>query len=386
MRVLLVNDYVRAGGCEVHVDLIRAGLLARGHTVALFTAKDVANHRRTALSYIHDRRARAALRTTLEQFAPDVIHLHNFYHELSPAILGAVADWKRRSGGRAIMTAHDLHVVCPNAGGRYYAGQSPVVADHDDVRRPGRLLRRRWDHRGMGYSTLRLLQHVWNYRLLRRQSVLDLVICPSRYLQARLDAWGLNTTHVVHAAPAPCSHDRRSQTGLRAVLAGRVEPEKGIVEFLEQLPESLDLHITIVGDGSALEACRRVVAGRGLGDRVAFTGRLPHAGVRQHIARAHVLVLPSRVPEASGLVLLEAIACGTSVLTTCLGGAPEIVEDTGVGEIFDPFDPRSLPDALARVARRYAAGDLNSFDSARSLDGYGEDRFFHRLTACYDGL
>jgi glycosyltransferase involved in cell wall biosynthesis len=62
-------------------------------------------------------------------------------------------------------------------------------------------------------------------------------------------------------------------------------------------------------------------------------------------ARAWVSALPS-VGEAFGLVLLEAMACGTPVVGSNLGAIPEVVSDEGIGRLFDGTEPQALAGAL----------------------------------------
>jgi glycosyltransferase involved in cell wall biosynthesis len=385
VRVLLVNDYQEAGGCEVLVHLLQSGLSDRGHEVRLFTSDDVPGHRRTALGYVSSRSCRRAIRGVLSAFEPQVVHLHNFYHELSPGILVEVGRWKREDDARrALMTAHDFHLVCPNSGGQHFRRGRPVTASVDDLRGVGTLLRRRWDHRGLCHSILKLAQHVWNYRWHDRRRVLDRVICPSRLMQSMLQPFGLPTVHLPNPAPsAPLTRPARSQSGLTLVCAGRLEAEKGVVEFLGALPDDVSWRLEIVGDGAAAEACRTIVAQRALTDRVTFSGHLPHDEALQRIAGAHVLALPSRCPENAPQALIEALASGTNLLVADGGGGREIVEEAGVGTVYDPEDDASLAAALAKIHDAHETGGLNQFDVIDFLAARDEESFFTRLETIY---
>src|SRR5258708_3519733 len=123
-RVLQVNDFaLSAGGAEVVVAQTVELLRGSGHEVDVFTAADLPDARLTPRRYIDNPVAR------LEAFQHDVVHLHNFYHLLSPGILATVADYKRRRRVRVVMTAHDFHLLCPNAGGTWFprrAARRPV--------------------------------------------------------------------------------------------------------------------------------------------------------------------------------------------------------------------------------------------------------------------
>ena len=91
-------------------------LKTRGLEVDVFTSDDVPGYRRTVLGYINSKVCRKKLAEVLHSKHPDVVHLHNFYHELSPGILKTLADTKRSHDMLVVMTANDYHLVCPNSG------------------------------------------------------------------------------------------------------------------------------------------------------------------------------------------------------------------------------------------------------------------------------
>jgi glycosyltransferase involved in cell wall biosynthesis len=99
--------------------------------------------------------------------------------------------------------------------------------------------------------------------------------------------------------------------------------------------------LTIVGEGPL----RPALEGR---SGVTLTGVLPHEEVARRMAAAHVVCQPS-VVEPFGQAVLEAMACGRSVVATRVGGPAELVPD-GAGVLVDPRDPGSLADAMRRAA------------------------------------
>ena len=436
MKVLHINDYASRGGAEVviakTIDLLRI----RGIDARLFTIDDVPGHRRTAFSYIDNRAARRALRAKLQAFQPQVIHLHNIYHELSPGVLAAITGFRPDHACTVVMTAHDYHLVCPNSGGSWFraapssrgasgsARESIMrTIDPQRVQSIGDLLTRRWDHRGLGYSTLRLLQHLWNYRVFHRQRVIDALICPSRLMQRLIRNAGLRAMHLPHAAPSIAAGAGDQSTHrygrLRLVFAGRIEPEKGLCRFLTMLPEDFAGVISIIGDGSELDRCRAIVKKlsqnsspvawasrpcslsnrrdacstsseivsetRGMNDRVEFLGRLPHAQTLAIIARCHVLVLPSLCLENYPLSLIEALAAGTNILVSDRGGMREIVDDFGVGFIFNPDDQDSVCNAMRRIDQQHRDGVLNAFDVDELMSRRSENAHIDQLIRIYRG-
>jgi glycosyltransferase involved in cell wall biosynthesis len=384
VKVLQVNDYRSGGGAEIIVQRTVRLLRERGLEVELLCSDDVPG-RRTPLSYIDSRAARRALEQVLVRFGPDVVHLHNFYHMLSPGILGTLAAYRRSHRLRVVMTAHDAHLVCPNSGLYFVRRGTMHPADETKLRSPLYLFSRRWDRRGLAWSLLKLTQHVWSYRMRRRHRVIDRVLCPSRHLEALLGRSGLPARFVPHPAPLlpPGPDDRRPST-LELVYAGRIEPEKGMAELLSILPRDFPGRLTIIGDGAQLERCRRVCRTRGLNERVAFSGRLPHDETIAAIRSRHVLVLPSLCAEGCPLSLLEALACRTTILVSDLGGMREVVRASGTGFVFTPGSAQSLRRVLGEIDAAFRAGSLNAFDARPFLGGRSEEAYVERLLATYD--
>ena len=139
--------------------------------------------------------------------------------------------------------------------------------------------------------------------------------------------------------------------GARFLLyVGGLSPHKNLPRLIEasaQLPE--DVALILVGDmgdvfHTHVPALREAVARFGLGDRVVFTGFVPDEELVYLYGRAYALVQPSLM-EGFGLPTVEAMACGTPVLSSRAGSLPEVIGDAGA--FFDPFDV----DGMAHVLR-----------------------------------
>lgn len=389
LRVLMVNDFgvaaeAGAGGAERVVARTADLLRARGHRVELVTGEGLP---RRPWSYIDSAAARRRVASALDRVRPDVVHLHNFYHVLSPGILGTLAAWKRRGGGRVVMTAHDAHLVCPNPVAQVFARDGSAQVVEADLLPPrGLALWRRWDHRGLGHSVLRAAQHGWNYKLHGRARVIDLVLCPSRYIEGLIARAGLATRVVPLPGPAGGAGPEREREGpLRLIYVGRLEREKGVAALLGALPAGGGWRLEVVGDGSERGRCEAVVAARGLGAAVTFTGALGPEGVRARMLMANALVLPSVVPETAPLVVVEALSAGVWPCVSGLGGAGELIEETGVGTVMASWDASAVAGLLADLSERRAAGRLNGLDVSAALAARTESAYVAAVEAAYRG-
>ena len=137
--------------------------------------------------------------------------------------------------------------------------------------------------------------------------------------------------------------------------------------------------LVIVGDGPDGPALRAQAASLGLADHVHFAGLVPNAELARWYSAADVLVLGSS-REGWPNVLLEAMACGTPVVATAVGGIPEVVQNTSVGRLVAQREPAAfaaaIHDLLAsqpdrQQVRAYAEGfswDRTSQDQAKLFE------------------
>lgn len=177
------------------------------------------------------------------------------------------------------------------------------------------------------------------------------------------------------AVPPPVPHGRRDRV---IVFAGRLVPEKGADRFIaacaRALPSLPGWRAEVIGarrlrpDGAGdaySGALARAAAAAGVG----MAGHRPHAEVLAAMARAAIVVVPSRWPEPFGLTALEAMASGAALICSPRGNLPELVRDAAVP--VDPDDVDALAQAITTLARdgpRRAALGAAGLERARAFD------------------
>jgi glycosyltransferase involved in cell wall biosynthesis len=113
-----------------------------------------------------------------------------------------------------------------------------------------------------------------------------------------------------------------------------------------------DVLVVIGGDGPLREQLHRDIRRKGLGDYVRLTGFIPEADLIHYYQAADLVVVPSLELEGFGLVIVEAMACGTPVLGTPIGAIPEILNQVDSILVAEGTDGPSIAQALERVLRR----------------------------------
>ncbi|MCX5662494.1 MAG: glycosyltransferase family 4 protein [Planctomycetota bacterium] len=144
-----------------------------------------------------------------------------------------------------------------------------------------------------------------------------------------------------------------SRPRLRILTVGRLHPIKGYPQMLEACKHLTDAGVdwswTVVGDGELRRDLEERVQKLDLGQRVRFSGAVGQDDIQPYFDDADVLVVSSFM-EGVPVVLMEAMAKEMAVVSTRVGGVPELVEDGREGLLVDPGSAPALAKALVRLA------------------------------------
>jgi glycogen synthase len=149
----------------------------------------------------------------------------------------------------------------------------------------------------------------------------------------------------------PVSAEVRPWTG-RLLSVGRVNELKGVdvaIDALAHLPEDTTLEILGQVDPEYGATLEQLIDRLGVGHRVRF-GVVPRSELKDRYRVADAILFPVRWEEPFGLVPIEAMACGTPVVATGLGGSAEFLVHEGNCLLAPPGDPRALASAVTRLA------------------------------------
>lgn len=193
----------------------------------------------------------------------------------------------------------------------------------------------------------------------------DMVIVPSEYLKNLIvNGWGVSSRHVevvYNAFEAPkvnvTRDGARKKLGIlpedRAVVSvGRLVPWKGFETLVAVFGRLLKTHpgakLYIVGEGPEKKNIESRIVNQDLEESVFLTGNVSHEGALLYLMAADVMVLNTGY-EGLSHVILEAMALGVPVITTRVGGNPELIEDGVSGRLVEYQDKEALSKAISET-------------------------------------
>ncbi|MEI6835811.1 MAG: glycosyltransferase [Candidatus Falkowbacteria bacterium] len=292
-----------------------------------------------ALRLIWNREAAKKFGQLLDETKPDLVHAHNIYHQLSPAIL---LEAKKRKIP-VIMTLHDYKLICPNY--LMFSHGKPC----------NKCLKGNYLHcltsncyNSYPRSALAVLETYLHNKVWHTyQNNVDLFISPSEYLKQMMISAGWPADKIrVLINPAPTY--KETSDGQNLLYFGRLAVEKGVDVLLRALKltnEKLD----IVGTGPEETNLKLLTKELGLADRVAFHGNQAGENLEEFKRIAKAVILPSVWAENMSLVLLESLAYGKLIIASASGGTPELIKDGETGWLFSPGNFQELAQKIKEL-------------------------------------
>jgi glycosyltransferase involved in cell wall biosynthesis len=382
MRLLFVHEKFGAlGGAEANVLATAGELKRRGHSVALahgpHTGREEDAWRETFTDCysLATAQPRAALRTAIDEFWPDVIFLHKL---ADLDLVEALTTFEVP----VVRMVHDHDLYCMR-GYKYNPLTRQVctrAASAFCVFPCGGSIARN----SAGGFPLAWVSYAAKRREIELNQRFRRLIVASAFMKEELLRNGFGPAQIEIHAPVPRSTEQSFRCTLgprnRIVYAGQIVRGKGVDILLESLARvTTPFECVILGDGHHRPYCEELSHRLGLADRVRFTGYIPAAEIGAYYASATLAVFSSVWPEPFGLSGLEALRHGLPVVAFDVGGVREWLDD-GVNGLLAPWMDRAafaaqvekllLDPALARrlgaQGRALAAG---RFDFARYVDG-----------------
>jgi glycosyltransferase involved in cell wall biosynthesis len=321
--VLYVTAPAEFGGLERVVLTLAAGMRNRGHAVHVLAILDEGGGDNPMIRALRD----DGVSVTAREIPPRGYRLER------AALLDAIGACRAR-----VVHTH---------------GARPDVVDGPAARRYG-LATVSTLH---GFTGGNWKNRFYEWLQVRAVRKCDAVVSVSRPMADRLRAAGVagERVHVIANAWSPrgaplARREARAALGVppegcRVGWVGRLSVEKGADVLLASLPllGELAVGVSFVGSGPQEEMLRARAQGMGLGPRLTWHGVVPDAG--RMLTAFDVLVVSSRT-EGTPIVLFEAMAAGVPIVTTAVGGIPDVVT---AGEAV--LVPSEQPEALAAAIR-----------------------------------
>lgn len=361
MKILLVNKFLYPnGGSETYIFKLGEQLIAMGHEVQYFGMDDPRNivgnmcksysenmdfHNKglAKLLYpfkiIYSTEARRKIRTVLDDFKPDIVHLNNFNFQLTPSIIYEV----KKHHIPIVFTAHDYQLICPNH--MCFDIQNDTPCEVCIEKGFGQCVTKKCIHESYVKSLLGTVE-ARIYKWLKTYRLIDLVICPSAFMQhmmdQNIDLKGRTIALHNFIDKEKSIPQERLQNQKYGLYFGRLEKEKGIETLLAACEDIPEMMMRYAGRGSFEDAIRN-------SSHSTLLGFLSKEEITKLVSGARFTVCPSIWYENGPFSVMESLRLGVPVIGSRIGGIPELVRDGENGLLFKPGDVKDLKEKLIQI-------------------------------------
>lgn len=362
MRIIQVNKfhYPRGGAEKYFLDLSSA-LKKAGHEVAVFSMQHPKNEPSSEDKYfvsrlsfnegnlkdklkapgriIYSLEAKKNFTKLVLDFKPDIIHLHNIYHQISPSILTVAKKYKVP----VVMHVHDYKLLCPNY--QLFADGAPCEACKPN--KYYHCLQKRCFKNSLSQSALATLEMYIHHNLLKiYEKNIQTFIAPSNFMkQKMLDFnWPEKNIKVIinpfsSAISAEAEEIEKAKNQNYLLFFGRLSKEKNL-QTLIKAANLTNTPLKIVGIGEEKDALEKET--KLFKAQVEFLGYKKGRELKEIILNAKAVVIPSICYENMPLSMLEALSLGKIVIASKIGGMPEIIKEGENGFLFAPGNYEEL--------------------------------------------
>jgi glycosyltransferase involved in cell wall biosynthesis len=345
MRVLICHNYYQQSGGEDQVFTAEVDLLRRrGHAVETFIAHNdevsQLNKLQLAGATLWNRKAAAELQSRVRRHRAQIVHFHNTFPLLSPAVYWAA----RAQGAAVVQTLHNYRLLCPAA--TFFRNGKPCeqCLGHPPI---AGVIHGCYRGRAVSAVTAAMLSV---HRLLGTWSrAIDAYIALTGFAREKFLSAGFPADRV-HVKPNFLDPDPGPGPGDGgfALFVGRLTQEKGIAPLLAAW--------RIIGDSLPLKICGNGPMAALVDDAaqsnksIQWLGQRPLAEVIELMGRATLLVFPSLWYEGFPRTIVEALARGTPVVASDLGSMKELILPDLTGALFTAGDPEMIARQILRLA------------------------------------
>ena len=400
MKILLINKFLFPKGGDA-ISTIKTGdlLKEKGNKIYFWGMKDARNPLfpynnlfisnidydkkislakkfKTSFRILYSIEAKEKIKQLIEIEKPDIVHLHNFAHQISPSILSVF----KKQNIPVVMTLHDYKLVCPY----WYLLRNGKPCEKCKNGKYFWCVINKCTKKSFFKSLINTVEMYLHHKILHIYDLIDVFISPSIFLKVKIMELGFrkeifvlpNFINIKNYIPE-FEPDEKS-----ICYFGRLSEEKGLHTLLKAI-KNIDIRLKIIGEGRIEEELKAKVRNDGI-NNVDFLGYKTDNNLNEEIKKSMFVVIPSECYENNPISILEAFALGKPAIGSKSGGIPELIKHGHTGLTFEPGNPADLRNKIISL--------INNTDKIKEMgkkarklieDIYNPEEHYQKLIKIY---
>jgi len=384
VKILFIhNKYKQTGGEDVALELESSVLLEKGHEVKtlFFDNKQIISFFskiETAFKAIYSFSSARKTSSTILQFKPDIIHIHNLFFIASPSIIYAA----RKHNIPVVLTLNNYRLLCANA---------LLMRDNEVCEL---CIHKKFPFHGIKYKCYRgssaetaLVTTITGFHKLIStwKNKVSVFIALNEFSRSKLLKSSLQISANKMIAKSNFVRDPGEGNKIREdffLFVGRTVKEKGIHVLAKAFAGIPENKIIIIGDGPEKNSLQEKFRSY---KNISFIGQMEKQLVKEYMKRCKALICPSIWYEGTPLTIIEAFAAGTPVIASRLGSMAETVSDGFNGLLFTAGDADDLAKKVC-IFIKETRDSAMFYQNARQtyLEKYHEDVHYSAILKIYE--
>ncbi len=360
MKIIFAHKYYyRKAGAETYLFDVMDLLKVHGHEVIPFAMHHSENEKTPWSKYfvsnidlrapqgirgklaiasraIYFAEAKRKFERLVKETNPDIVHIQNIYHEISPSILNVC----RKYNIPVVQTVHDYKLICPNYK-LFCNGKIETFCKGGDFYKE---IFHKCTSGSISASALTALEmyiHKWLHIYDRG---VKYWIAPSKAVKDILVEYGMpkERINVMHHFFDTTAVTPATSVGKYILCYGRLSEEKGFHVAIQAMKSLPGQRLKIAGEGPMKDLLVSLAYEEGVSDRVDFVGFVKGAALKKLIRESRIVLVPSVWFEVFGYTIVEAMAANKVVLGSRIGAIEEILGSVDARLLFTPGDSDDL--------------------------------------------
>lgn len=335
---------------------------------------------KVVLKILYNYQAKQNLEKLLREFQPDIAHLHNIYHQLSPSII----DMLKKYQIPMVMTLHDYKLICPN----YKIYSKNEVCYKCQGERYYNCFFRKCMKDSYAKSFLVMIEAYLNNKILKLYHKIDLFIVPSHFMEDVCVKFGIleNKLRVVNNfVDSSCISNAKVSDKSYLLYFGRLSEEKGIDILLKAMEKIEDnIKLKIVGVGPEEKNLKIKSVKLKVKKNIEFIGYKYGEELNNLIINAKAIIIPSIGLENMPMSMLESMALGKVVIASKIGGISEVIKDGVNGMLFSSGNSDSLATKINQL-REININDMEK-NAIATIKNFSSEEHYDNIINIYKKL
>lgn len=378
MKILQIHKYFtrKRGGGSVTAFFETIKMLSqKGNEVSVFSMKDENNNPTPYSKYFSDHfdlnektgvlrkmkmaskvlynfEAKKKIEKLIQEENPQIAHLHNFYHYLSPSIISVL----KKNNIPIVMTLHDYKLICPN----YKLFSRGKICEKCKGRKYYHCLSGKCIKNSFSKSFLAMIE-AYLHGILGSYQKIDMFISPSFFMKSKCIEFGI-PQEKIKVIRNPIDFENLSKDidySLKEknyfLYYGRLSEEKGISDLIKSVAklekEKLlqNNELCIVGKGPEEENLKRLSKELNIENRVKFLGFKLRKELMDLVRQSKFVVVPSVWYDNSPMVVVESQIAKKPIIVSDFGGTKELIIDGKTGFVFKAGNISDLSEKIKKT-------------------------------------